>query len=374
MGQAARLVLADGSVFEGQTWGAPGVAVGEAVFHTGMTGYQEVITDPSYCRQIVTMTAAQLGNTGMNEEDDEAARPFLAGLVLHRPPERTSNWRASETLQAALTRRGIVALAEVDTRRLTRHLRDAGAQMAAMGTESIEVLHAQAQKAAPMQGSNLAEEVSTQTRYVWQRGSGRWAPAMPANGAPFRVVALDFGIKHGILRSLVDHGCEAVVLPATSTAEAVLAEQPDGIFLSNGPGDPEAVTTAIDTVRDLLGHRPIFGICLGHQLLCHALGARTYKLKFGHHGLNHPVRDIATGRIEITSQNHGFAVDSQSLPRLCNLSHENLNDGTCEGIEAPEADAFSVQYHPEAAAGPHDARHLFARFVRRMQAFRAAAR
>ncbi|MCS6798446.1 MAG: glutamine-hydrolyzing carbamoyl-phosphate synthase small subunit [Myxococcota bacterium] len=374
MTDVAYLALADGTVFRGRPAGARGVAVGEVVFTTGMTGYQEVLSDPSYCGQIVTMTAPEQGNTGVNAEDDESRRPFVAGFVVHELSAVASNWRATTTLQAHLERHGIVAIAGVDTRALTHHIRDAGAQMAAIGTEDPDTLVDRARAAPPMAGRDLTGEVSCREPYAWTEGSGPWRTLEPVPGADRpHVVAIDYGIKRGILRCLVDAGCRVTVVPSTSRAEDVLALAPDGVFLSNGPGDPAAVTHAIATVRDLLGKRPLFGICLGHQLLALALGGRTYKLKFGHRGLNQPVKDLTTGRIEVTAQNHGFAVDLDSLRGRCRLTHVHLNDGTCEGIEHEETRAFSVQYHPEASAGPHDARHLFARFVERIRADRARA-
>lgn len=379
MNQKGYLVLADGKRFEGRCFGAPSVAVGEAVFTTGMTGYQEVITDPSYCGQIVTMTAAQIGNTGVNAEDDEATKPFVAGFVIRDRSPISSNWRATEDLHEYLTKRGIAALSDVDTRALTRHIRDHGAQMAAMGAEDPATLHDRALAAEPMTGQNLATRVTTETIYTWNEGEGTWTlPATRSGSASLdeppqhshHVVAVDYGVKHSILRCLVDVGCRVTVVPASTSAEEVLALDPDGVFLSNGPGDPAAVREGITMVKDLLGKRPLFGICLGHQILSLALGGNSYKLKFGHRGLNQPVKDLSTGRIEVTSQNHGFAVDVKSLEGRCAMTHVHLNDGTCEGIEHPETGAFSVQYHPEASAGTHDARYLFKRFIDRMNAAR----
>ncbi|MFW5877426.1 MAG: glutamine-hydrolyzing carbamoyl-phosphate synthase small subunit [Myxococcota bacterium] len=361
----AHLVLADGTRFEGVSVGADGNTVGEVVFTTGMTGYQEVLTDPSYCGQIVTMTAPQMGNVGVNPEDQETEHPFVAGFVVRELSPVVSNWRATEALDAYLKRHGIVALSGVDTRSLTRHIRDRGAQMAAMGTEDPATLHDRAQAAPPMQGRDLTGEVSTSTPYEWDEPSGVWWPKVESG--QFHVAALDYGIKRNILRNLVDVGCRVTVLPATSTAEDVLAVAPDGVFLSNGPGDPAAVSHGVNTVRDLLGQKPVFGICLGHQLLSLALGGSSYKLKFGHRGLNQPVKDLATGRVEITTQNHGFCVDVASLKGKAETTHIHLNDDTCEGIEHSETGAFSVQYHPEASAGPHDARYLFDRFIDRMR-------
>ncbi|MEM7436137.1 MAG: glutamine-hydrolyzing carbamoyl-phosphate synthase small subunit [Myxococcota bacterium] len=358
----ARIVLADGTTFEGRAFGADVSVTGEAVFTTGMTGYEEVLTDPSYCGQIVTMTAPQIGNTGINLEDGEARRPALRAFVVRELSEVTSNWRTTESLDAYLKRHGIPGLTGVDTRTLTRHIRDVGAQMAAVGTEDVATLHDRARQAPPMTGQDLTGEVTTKEAYTWTEGSGPWAPAK-ADATPWHVVAIDFGIKLNILRCLVDEGCRVTVVPATTTADEILALDPDGVFLSNGPGDPAPVTHGIETVRALLGKRPIFGICLGHQLMCLALGGETYKLKFGHRGLNQPVKDLKTGRIEITTQNHGFCVDVNSLEGRCNVTHLHLNDDTCQGIEHVDTGAFSVQYHPEAAAGPHDSRYLFRRFT-----------
>jgi len=360
--QSAHLVLADGTAFEGLAVGAPGVTVGEAVFTTGMTGYQEVLTDPSYCGQIVTMTAPQIGNTGTNDEDEEASRPYLAGFVMHELSSITSNWRSKRSLDAYLKAHGIVSIAGIDTRELTRHLRDHGAQMAAIGTESVEALRQRAASAPSMNGQDLTGRVSTKTAYGWTEGLWGRTPAPTKH----HVVAIDYGVKQNILRHLVDRGCRVTVLPGTATADDVLAQKPDGVFLSNGPGDPAAVTHGIETIRALVGKKPIFGICLGHQMLALALGGTTYKMKFGHRGLNHPVKDLKTGRVEITTQNHGFAVDVPSLGGKCVMTHVHLNDGTCMGIEHEASGAFSVQYHPEASAGPHDAGYLFDRFVSRM--------
>jgi carbamoyl-phosphate synthase small subunit len=360
----AHLVLADGSVFSGRSIGRSGVSVGEAVFTTGMTGYQEVLTDPSYCGQIVTMTATQMGNTGVNEEDLECKSPYVAGFVVHALSPLSSNWRSSSTLDAYLDKSGVVAIEGVDTRALTRHLRDHGAQMAAIGTESPERLLERAKNATPMNGLDLTPNVTTGVTYEWTEGSGVWSSV--SKGKPHHVVAIDFGVKQNILRCLVDVGCKVTVVPSTTKADDVLALKPDGIFLSNGPGDPAAVETGIATVRDLVGKKPLFGICLGHQILSLALGGQTYKLKFGHRGLNQPVKDLATGRIEITTQNHGFCVDLKSLAGKCEVTHIHLNDGSCEGIRHMESGAFSVQYHPEASAGPHDARYLFERFTSAM--------
>jgi carbamoyl-phosphate synthase small subunit len=364
----AWLVLADGTTFEGRPFGARATATGEAVFTTTMTGYQEVLTDPSYHGQIVTMTAPQMGNVGINREDAESVgdAPHAAGFVVRDASPVASNWRADESLDAYLARHGVVGIAEVDTRRLTRHLRDHGAQNAAIGTDSPATLLRRAREAPDMNGLDLVRFVTPKQPYGWTEGRGTWATA--ALRAPeHHVVVIDYGIKRNILRCLVDRGSRVTVVPASASSAEVLALRPDGVFLSNGPGDPAAVTYGVETIRALLGKRPIFGICLGHQLLALALGAKTYKLKFGHRGANQPVKDLTTGRIEITTQNHGFCVDLATLPPGAVSTHVHLNDGTSEGLAVPDLRAFSVQYHPEAAAGPHDALYLFDRFVDSMQ-------
>lgn len=364
--KTAHLVLADGTVFTGIAVGHEGTTVGEAVFTTGMTGYQEVITDPSYCGQIAVMTAPQIGNTGSTPEDDEATRPYLAGFVMHELSPMVSNWRSTMSLDVYLKSKGIVSIAGVDTRTLTRHLRDHGAQMAAIGTESVEALQAKAKAAPSMNGQDLTGLVSTKEAYAWSEGLWTETPAATKR----HVVAVDYGVKQNILRHLAQRGCKVTVVPSTATAKDVLALNPDGIFLSNGPGDPAAVTHGIAMIQELVGKKPLFGICLGHQMLALALGGTTYKMKFGHRGLNHPVKDVTTGKIEITTQNHGFAVDVASLAGKCEVTHVHLNDGTCMGIEDKKTGAFSVQYHPEASAGPHDAGYLFDRFIQRIDAAR----
>jgi carbamoyl-phosphate synthase small subunit len=365
------LVLADGTVFAGEPYGARGTTVGEAVFTTTMTGYQEVLTDPSYKGQLVTMTAPEIGNVGVNALDAESVdgRPHVAGFILRDASPISSSWRSEQTLDAYLAQHGVVAITGVDTRRLTRHLRDQGSQNAAIGPEPIESLLRRAREAPNMAGLDLVKMVTPREPYPFAEGRGVWrvGQALAKKGTQHHVVAIDYGVKKNILRCLVDSGCKVTVVPATASAAQILAYSPDGIFLSNGPGDPAAVGYAAETIRDLVGKKPIFGICLGHQLLALALGGKTYKLKFGHRGANQPVKDLATGKIEITTQNHGFCVDLDSLPKSIVSTHVHLNDGTSEGLAAKDLAAFSVQYHPEAAAGPHDALYLFERFTAAME-------
>jgi carbamoyl-phosphate synthase small subunit len=371
-GRPAHLALADGTLFPGRAFGADASVVGEAVFTTGMTGYEEVLTDPSYCGQIVTMTAPQIGNTGINGADAESVdgRPQVAGFVIRDLASRVSNYRSEESLDAYLARHGISGITDVDTRKLTRHLRDKGSQNGAIGTEAPDVLVDRARAAPSMEGLDLVARVTPAAPYSFTEQRGEWNASFGEGSKPptrpLHVVAMDFGAKRNILRCLVDAGCQVTAVPASTTASEILAKNPDGVFLSNGPGDPAAVTYAIDTIRELLGKKPLFGICLGHQLLALALGAKTYKLKFGHRGLNQPVKDLATGRIEITTQNHGFCIDVKSLEGRCEVTHVHLNDGTCEGVRHTASGAFGVQYHPEASAGPHDARYLFRRFTDQM--------
>jgi carbamoyl-phosphate synthase small subunit len=368
----ARLCLADGTTFEGAAFGADlgsRVVTGEVVFTTGMTGYQEVLTDPSFAGQIVTMTAPMIGNTGTNDADPEArtARPHVAGFIVREASPIASSWRATDTLDAYLARHGVAALTGIDTRRLTRHLREHGSQNGAFGLGDAATLVDHAKAAPNMEGLDLVRGVSTTEPYAFDARSPSGFGVLHASPhRPLHVVAMDLGIKRNILRSFADLGCRITVVPATTSAAEILALSPDGVFVSNGPGDPAAVTYAITTVRDLLGKTPLFGICLGHQLLALALGAKTFKLKFGHRGLNQPVVDLATRRVEITSQNHGFAVDPDTLPKTARPTYAHLNDGTSEGLETEGA--FSVQFHPEAAAGPHDTLHLFERFVSQMSA------
>jgi carbamoyl-phosphate synthase small subunit len=351
----ALLVLADGSEYEGEAIGALRaddllVASGELVFNTALSGYQEIVTDPSYAGQIITFTYPHIGNYGVNADDDESRRPFCAGVVVRDLASHHSNWRATTSFDDLLVRHAIPGITGIDTRRLTRHLRDAGALPGAFGTDETAVRTAAA-SARGTDGIDLVATVTTPEPYV-----------VGSEDAPFRVVAYDFGIKRTILRHLVASGCRVEVVPASTTAADVLAREPDGVFLSNGPGDPAAVTGAIEQVRGLIGEVPVFGICLGHQILGLALGADTYKLRFGHHGGNHPVRHEATGRVEITSQNHNYAVAADSLDRV-ELTHTNLNDGVVEGFRVLDAPAFGVQHHPEAGPGPHDARYLFDDFT-----------
>jgi carbamoyl-phosphate synthase small subunit len=360
-GEGARLCLADGTTFEGVAFGAACIGEGEVVYTTGMTGYEEVLTDPSYAGQLVTMTAPQIGNTGITHADAESrlGKAEVAGFVVRDESPIPSNWRSRETLHHYLVRYGVPAIGGLDTRRLTRHLRDHGSQNGAFGVASRDELVRRARALPSMVGLDLAQRVTP--KEPWTAG--------PEAGARERhVVALDFGMKQNIVRCFTERGCRVTVVPARTSASEVLALRPEGVFVSNGPGDPDALPYAIATVRELLGKAPLFGICLGHQLLALALGAKTYKLKFGHRGLNQPVLDKTTGRVEITTQNHGFAVDLATLPSGVVTTHVHLNDGTSEGLAAPDLDAFSVQYHPEAAAGPHDSFYLFDRFLERIDA------
>jgi len=369
--QAAILVLEDGTVFEGESVGAPGLSVGEVVFNTAMTGYQEMLTDPSYARQMITLTYPHIGNTGTTEQDNEASQVWAAGLIVRDVPRRPSSWRNQLSLQDWLQQRGVVAIAGIDTRKLTRILRERGAQngalMAGPGLDVDKALEA-ARKFPGLKGMDLAKVVSTAKPYAWREGQldldqGQFVQAEPK----FRVVAYDFGVKTNILRMLAERGCDLTVVPAQTPAAEVLAMNPDGVFLSNGPGDPEPCDYAIDAIRTFLEKKiPTFGICLGHQLLGLASGANTMKMGHGHHGANHPVQDIDSGRVMITSQNHGFAIDEATLPPSLRVTHRSLFDQTIQGVERTDAPAFSFQGHPEASPGPHDVAPLFDRFIAMM--------
>ena len=371
--EPAALVLADGTVFRGRAAGAAGLSAGEVVFNTSMTGYQEILTDPSYCRQIVTLTYPHIGNTGTNPEDDESAQVFAAGLVVRDVPAAHSSWRSRRSLREYLAANGVVAAADIDTRRLTRVLREKGAQNGCVvaGDVDIERALAAARAFPGLAGMDLAKVVSTDKPYQWGEGAWELGKGHRAGGEPrFHVVAFDYGIKRNILRLLVERGARVSVLPAQAGAGDALALKPDGIFLSNGPGDPEPCDYAIEAIRKLLENKqlPIFGICLGHQLMGLAAGARTVKMKFGHHGANHPVKDLDTGQVVITSQNHGFAVDADSLdPSEFEVTHLNLNDRTVEGIVHRTRPVFSVQYHPEAHPGPRDNEYIFREFVAQLR-------
>ena len=371
----AILALADGRIFEGKSFGASGEAFGEVVFNTAMSGYQEVLTDPSYRGQMVTMTYTQIGNTGINPEDIESRGLFLSGFIVKEYQDHYSNWRATMSLDSYLKENGVVGIQGIDTRALTRHLRDKGAQNGVISTIDTDhaSLVAKAQAAPSMAGLDLASGVSCEKPYHWTEGvwdlESGYPQADPAT-LTYKVVAYDFGIKYNILRCLVDAGCDVTVVPATFPAAEALAMNPDGIFLSNGPGDPEPLVNVQEEIRKMVGKKPIFGICLGHQLLGLALGGKTVKLPFGNHGSNLPVRDTATGKVEITAQNHGFAVDLASLGETACLGHENLNDQTVEGIRHCQLPIFSVQHHPEASPGPHDSQYLFGRFVELMEKHR----
>jgi carbamoyl-phosphate synthase small subunit len=372
-GAPAVLVLEDGATFHGTSFGADGETFGEMVFNTGMTGYQETLTDPSYCRQIVAMTAPHIGNTGINDEDPESRRVWVAGFVVREPARMASSWRSQRSLQDELAARGVTGIAIPGTRALTRHLRDRGAMRAGIGVGADPAgLLARVQASPQMTGADLAREVSTPQPYV----------VSPPAGTPvrYRVAAVDLGIKAATPRSMADLGCEVRVLPATATAADILAGQPDGVFFSNGPGDPAAAGYAVDAMRGVLAAgRPVFGICFGSQILGRALGLDTYKLRFGHRGVNQPVQDLRTGRVQITSHNHGFAVGMPGEAGLpfgtaygpAEVTHVNLNDGVVEGLRLLDTPAFAVQYHPEAAPGPHDAAGLFAEFCELMEAARA---
>jgi carbamoyl-phosphate synthase small subunit len=370
MADTAILALEDGRIFHGRSFGATGESDGEVVFNTSMTGYQEVLTDASYRGQIVAMTYPLIGNYGINEEDSESWKPWLSGFVVKERSRRVSNWRATTDLASFLSKHGILGIEGVDTRELTRHIRDAGAMKAVLSTDDLDEasLVAKAKASPGLVGIDLVQEVTCEEPFEWTDGV--------TGSEPYRVVLPDCGIKYGILRQLVRFGCRVTVVPASWTADQVRELEPDGVMLSNGPGDPAAVPYVVEMVKDLIeakGERavPVFGICLGHQMLGQALGGKTYKLKFGHHGANHPVMDLATRKVAITVQNHGFCVDLNSLPEgATEITHMNLNDQTLEGIRCKNRPVFSMQFHPEASAGPHDAHYLFGEFVELMAACR----
>jgi carbamoyl-phosphate synthase small subunit len=383
----ALLALEDGTTWPGFALGAIGQRTGEVIFNTAMTGYQEILTDPSYYGQIVVMTAPHIGNTGVNFDDEESQRPWLSGFVVRAASPRVSNWRARASLGEYLADHGVVGISGVDTRALVRHIREQGAMRAIVSSTDLDAarLITAARNAPSMNGLDLVPHVTCAEPYHWTEGEpSEWGAKsqeprtenqepgvedarFSVPGSRFHVVAYDFGIKRNILRLLAAQGCRVTVVPADTTADEVLALKPDGVFLSNGPGDPAAVTYGVEAVRRMLGKVPVFGICLGHQILGLALGGSTYKMHFGHRGGNQPVRFSDTGRVEISSHNHGFAVAADSLPPSVEVTHVNLNDNCCEGLRAPDLRAFSVQYHPEAAPGPHDARYLFGQFVELMR-------
>jgi carbamoyl-phosphate synthase small subunit len=370
--EPAILALEDGTIFEGVSVGAPGLSVGEVVFNTAMTGYQEILTDPSYARQLVTLTYPHVGNTGCTGQDDEARQVWAAGLIVRDVPRRPSSWRNQQPLPEWLRQRGVLAIADIDTRKLTRLLRDRGAQNGALMAGDIDVDKAveAARKFPGLKGMDLAKEVSTRETYPWREGeldldSNQFREADPK----FKVVAYDFGVKQNILRMLAERGCDVTVVPAQTPAAEVLAMRPDGVFLSNGPGDPEPCDYAIEAIREFIAKKvPTYGICLGHQLLGLAVGAKTMKMPHGHHGANHPVIDLDSGRVMITSQNHGFCIDESTIPSNARVTHRSLFDGTNQGIALTDAPAFSFQGHPEASPGPHDVAPLFDRFIDAMGA------
>ena len=378
MGKPAVLALQDGTIFHGTSVGADGKTIGEVVFNTAMTGYQEILTDPSYCRQIVTLTYPHIGNTGTTSEDMESARTHASGLIIRDSSLVTSNWRSERTLSDFLRQGDTVAIADIDTRKLTRLIREKGAQSGCImsGDVNPETAIEHARKFPGIAGMDLAKFVTTDSAYQWCQGSNfdRKPRILSRRIAPYHVVAYDFGIKRNILRLLSDLDCRMTVVPATTTAEEALALNPDGVFLSNGPGDPEPCDYAIEAIQALLeADMPLFGICLGHQLLGLAAGAKTTKMKFGHHGANHPVQDLATGQVQITSQNHGFAVDEETLPDNVEPTHRSLFDGSLQGIAFTDRPAFGFQGHPEASPGPHDLLPLFDRFIQDMDSRKMAS-
>jgi carbamoyl-phosphate synthase small subunit len=369
----AILALGDGTVYHGTAFGHIGESGGEVVFNTGMTGFQEVLTDPSYKGQMVTMTYPEIGNTGINPDDVESSRPWVEGFIVREAWRLPSNWRHVESLDGYLRRYHICGISGIDTRSLTRRLRDGGSQMGIISSVDFEGkrLVEKAKVLPPIIGRDLVREVTSNRETRWDLGDWDivkgYLPAAEYRsrfGKVPKIIAVDYGIKQNILRMLVSHGMEVTLVPSKTSASAILARRPDGVFLSNGPGDPEGVPYAINNIRELLGKVPIFGICLGHQIMGLALGGKTFKLVFGHHGCNQPVKDLATGRVEITSQNHNFSVDAASLGDRARITHVNLNDKTVEGLSVPSLRCFSVQYHPEASPGPHDSRYLFTRFYR----------
>lgn len=371
----AILALADGKIFHGESFGSPVDAEGEIVFNTSMTGYQEILTDPSYCGQMVAMTYPLIGNYGINPEDYESDRPYLSGFIIKELSSVASNWRSCQTLDEFLRKFQITGIQGVDTRSLTRHIREAGAQQAVISTQVTDptLLVERARRSPALTGRDMVKEVTCKSPYDWLEGewdiSAGYAtdPNTNSKQKPYFVVAYDFGIKRNILRKLTQAGCRVRVVPASTTADAVMAMKPDGVFLSNGPGDPEAVSYAIENTRNLLGKIPIFGICLGHQILNIAMGASTYKLRFGHHGGNQPVMGLRTRKVEITAQNHGFAVDDTNLKTEIEVNAVNLNDKTVEGVRHKKYPIISVQHHPEASPGPHDSAYLFNDFVELMK-------
>jgi len=370
----AILALEDGRVFRDKGYGAKGECYGEVVFNTSITGYQEIFTDPSYCGQIVVLTNPEIGNYGTNAEDNEATRPYIEGLIVREFSRVSSNWRSQQVAEEYLDQFKIPVLGDIDTRALVRHLRDHGVMRGVISTleTDAEKLIAKARSIPRMDGTDLAKVVTTKHTYVWETGERSHLPdeVVGVKDTPerFHVVAYDYGIKHNILRKLRGEGCKVTVVPAETKAEDVLSLKPDGVFLSNGPGDPEPCTYAVENIRRLMGRLPIFGICLGHQLVGIALGGKTFKLKFGHHGGNHPVKQLNTGKIEITAHNHNFAVDPDSLPQSeVELTHMDLNDSTLEGLRHRNLPLFTVQYHPEASPGPHDSHYLFKDFVKLME-------